>query len=545
MADPHFANVALLLHCDGADGSTTITDSSASGKTVSTNGGASLSTASPLFGSASANIPSGGWLEVPDSSDLLFGGSDFTVELSARFRSNPVSSGGDYGICLIGHTAVASSGRRWMLQISGPNLSNCNVYAAAYNSAGVESKAQATGVNLALNTRHTFAMSRNGNFLRLFINGASVATASVPGFVMGAASRPLMIGRFNDSTYSYFMDGDIDEVRITNGVGRYVDSYTPQSVPFQGADAAGVDSFASAPSTLGSAAAIAALAVSSICSSPTPLAVPAATAQAATVASMAAGSPLGAILAKSAVQVSCSAPAASPLGSPAALSASASSRASVESPLTPAIVRAVMGGRALASVPSMLSSASALVNHDFTVALGDVTTRYLLDLVTPGGLVRAPISSWQGTLQTGAKCYMQAVIPASTLYADAINAATEFVISRAAALPSGLQIEQEMARSPVGSAQFDRGAMRETCTISGYADGFTESTNPPAEYDRTLSRIRSMSSGAGGMRVRCAVDWLLRPGQRAFADGVPMIADYINYYAPTGGDSYMDVGERA
>lgn len=253
---------------------------------------------------------------------------------------------------------------------------------------------------------------------------------------------------------------------------------------------------------------------------------------------------LGAPSARSAVSVSSSASATTPLGSPVALSASASSRASVESPLTPAIVRAVMGGRALAAVPSVLSRASALVNHDFTVALGDVTARYLMDLVTPSGLVRAPISSWQATLQTGGKCYVQAVVPASTQYADAINAASEFVISRAAVLPSGMQVEQEMARAPL-SAQFDRGAMRETCTISGYADGFQESDNPPAEYDRTLSRIRSMSSGAGGMRVRCAVDWLLRPGQRAFADGVPMIADYINYYAPTGGDSYMDVGERA
>ena len=87
--------------------------------------------------------------------------------------------------------------------------------------------------------------------------------------------------------------------------------------------------------------------------------------------------------------------------------------------------------------------------------------------------------------------------------------------------------------------------MRETCTVSGYSDGFAESENPSPEYDRTLVSIRSVSSGAGGMRVRCAVDWLLRPGQRAYANGVPMIADYINYYAPTGGDSYMDVGERA
>lgn len=233
-----------------------------------------------------------------------------------------------------------------------------------------------------------------------------------------------------------------------------------------------------------------------------------------------------------------------PLGAASASSASTAAFAASGRILSDPVIRALMGGRAHASAPTMLADAGATVNHDFTVALGDVTARYLMDLVTPSGLVRAPISSWQATLQTGGKCYVQAVVPASTQYADAINAASEFVISRAAVLPSGMQVEQEMARAPV-SAQFDRGSMRETCTISGYSDGFAESENPSPEYDRTLVSIRSVSSGAGGMRVRCAVDWLLRPGQRAYANGVPMIADYINYYAPTGGDSYMDVGERA
>ena len=88
-------------------------------------------------------------------------------------------------------------------------------------------------------------------------------------------------------------------------------------------------------------------------------------------------------------------------------------------------------------------------------------------------------------------------MPASSQYADAINAALEFVISRAAVLPSGMMIEQEMARAPV-SAQFDRGPMRETCTISGYADAFADSDDPPAEYDRTLASIRSMSSVPSG-----------------------------------------------
>lgn len=306
-----------------------------------------------------------------------------------------------------------------------------------------------------------------------------------------------------------------------------------------------VEALSRANSVLGSVAALALMAAACSSSAESPLGSPTCAAQVYTVSLALAGTPLGSPDAKAAVQVDAVAGVASPIGGAAVLSASASVNASSASPLTPAIVRAVMGGRALASVPSILGIASAMANHDFTVSLGDVTARYVMDLVTDGGLVRVPISSWQATLQTGAKCYVQAVIPATTQYADAINTASEFVISRAAVLPSGMQVVQEMARSPVGSAQFDRGAMRETCTISGYADGFAESTNPPAEYDRTLANIRTMSSGAGGMRVRCAVDWLLRPGQRAFANGVPMIADYINYYAPTGGDSYMDVGERA
>ena len=290
--------------------------------------------------------------------------------------------------------------------------------------------------------------------------------------------------------------------------------------------AAGVDveAQARAPSVLGAVAVVSLAAAAGSISCASPLGVPAASAQVFTVAQASAETLLGAVVAKAAVQ--------------------ASGVALASSPLTQAQVRAVMGGRAHASAPTMLADAGATVNHDFTVALGDVTARYLMDLVTPSGLVRAPISSWQATLQTGGKCYVQAVVPASTQYADSINSASEFVISRAAVLPSGMPIEQEMARAPV-SAQFDRGSMRETCTISGYADAFAASENPSSEYDRTLANIRSVSSGAGGMRVRCAVDWLLRPGQRAYANGVSMIADYINYYAPTGGDSYMDVGERA
>ena len=168
----------------------------------------------------------------------------------------------------------------------------------------------------------------------------------------------------------------------------------------------------------------------------------------------------------------------------------------------------------------------------------------LMELVTPSGVVRVPISSWQATLQTAGANYVQCVVPACTPWQDDLDAATEFVIYRRAVLTTGLVIEYEMARAPLEQAQFDRGPERQTCTISGYSAGFAEDLDPPTTFDRPLAGVRSISSG-GGMRVRCAVDWLLRPGHRALVDGGSFVVGYINYYAPTGFDSYMDVGSRA
>lgn len=182
-----------------------------------------------------------------------------------------------------------------------------------------------------------------------------------------------------------------------------------------------------------------------------------------------------------------------------------------------------------------------MATHDFTGQIGDATTHFVMSLVAPTGTARVPISSWQATLQTGSSNYVQCVIPACTIWVSAINSATEFVIYRRAVLPDGTAIEYEMARAPAGQTQFDRGSQRETCTLSGYTDAFAESEDPPAIYDRALTGIRSISSGSS-YRVRCAVDWLLRPGHRAFVEGAPFVVKFINYYAPSGFDSYMDVG---
>jgi hypothetical protein len=210
---------------------------------------------------------------------------------------------------------------------------------------------------------------------------------------------------------------------------------------------------------------------------------------------------------------------------------------------SPAVV-AVPVPAAVVSVGSVLQAPNVVGWNDFTGHLDDAApVRYVMDLVTPGGLVRVPISSWQATLQTDVQSYVQCVVPAAAAWVPDIEAATEFVISRKGALLDGTVVEQEMARAPNQTVSIDYGSRNYTATLSGYTAALTYNEDPSAVYDRTLKGVRTVSRNSGTTRVRCNIDWLLRPGQRAFIDQEEIIVRYVNYYVP-GLDQYMDVGDR-
>ena len=72
-----------------------------------------------------------------------------------------------------------------------------------------------------------------------------------------------------------------------------------------------------------------------------------------------------------------------------------------------------------------------------------------------------------------------------------------------------------------------------------------DGTLPAADEEsaaRVMTAVRSLTSDPG-IRVRCNIDWYLRPGQEATARGKTFTVAYLNYYV-TSEDEYMDVGER-
>jgi hypothetical protein len=529
--DSNWSSVSLLLHCDGADGSTTFTDSSSYARTITAVGTANISTTTPRWGTGAALIDvSGERLTAATAAELHLSTGDFTIELWFR---REVSGAG----MLINYSVSAGSTYAWTLF----NNSGNGLTFWAANDAGADI-VTLTGGSTSINTWHHVAVTRAGSSWRMFLDGTQVGSTvtssasirpSASGYILAMGAYP------NGGTR---ITGRLDDIRITAGVARYTASFTAPTAAFpDGPPPAEIR--VQGRSGLGTASLLARQ-------------------QSAQVQGRS-GLGTAAVLMSDPAQARIQ--GRSGLGTASvrlwrldayAQGTSALGRASVQARQQAAQVlgRSALGRGAVAAVVpqsarvlgrSPLGSARVTAWHDFTGAVSETSVlAYVMDLIGPGGVSRVPISSWQATLQTDASCYVQCVVPACQVWLDTIVAATEFVIYRRATLTNGAAIEYEMARSPLEVRNYAQGPNNYTATLSGYPQALTPNASPPAAYDRTLAGVRSVSDGNGGMRVRADVDWLLRPGMRAFYGATPILVDYINYYVP-GNDQYMDVGERA
>lgn len=195
--------------------------------------------------------------------------------------------------------------------------------------------------------------------------------------------------------------------------------------------------------------------------------------------------------------------------------------------------------------PGPLAGARAapMVFQDFTDVLGDGITRYVMDVLDANGIsTRIPISSWQATLRSGTGSnYAQCVVPGVQGYVGVLQTAKTFAIYRTAEVPGGGVLEYEMVRAPLDQMTIDQGASRHTATLAGYFGAFANDAPGTPAMDRALKEVRSISISEGGTRIRCAVDWLLRPGRTATYGELSLVGTYINYYVNKF-EQYMDVG---
>jgi len=264
-SDPHFSNVVLLMHFDGANGATSFTD--VKGHAVTPHGSSALSSTTSAFGGSSGHFDgSSAWLSLAYSDDWNFYAGDFTVELFVNFTGGV--AGQTLSPVLFQFWDGPNSHGWWQLGYDRANPGNDLIPGTltfVFSLTGSDEVPPATTWTPAANTWYHVASVRHGSDFLFFVNGALVGSQSLGAnggpvdwtqessgtwvagnVVAGDASiqsksttdfaTPLEIGVGvgTDSVpnpWTYF-NGYMDEARITKGVARYTANFTPPTGPF-------------------------------------------------------------------------------------------------------------------------------------------------------------------------------------------------------------------------------------------------------------------------------------------------------------------------
>lgn len=213
--DPYWANVSALLHLNGANATTTLTDQT--GKTWTAQSGAQISSAQSVFGGASLLLNgTSDYASTPSVSAFQVTSQNWTAE--ARIRLTALNA--QNTIC---SKRATSGAHEHTFQVDSNNKLRANIFTGSVNVAqGVTS--------LTTGQWYAVAAVRSGNTLYVFLDGVLDASGSISGSAstntatMNIGQDPAAAGRF--------FAGYIDEFRFTLGVARYTSNYTPRAIPF-------------------------------------------------------------------------------------------------------------------------------------------------------------------------------------------------------------------------------------------------------------------------------------------------------------------------
>ena len=213
---PLSSEVSLLLHFDGANNSTTFTDSSTNNFSVTRNGDAKISTTEYKFGGASGFFDGNGdYLTVGASgtTQLQMGTSHFTMEGWFRFSTVPSGVNYAYFLTLGGNNAngIGYFVRGGKIEIwhNGSSRLVCNT-------------------TLIADTWYHIAFVRSFGRIRVYLDGTEDGNVA---FTSNLSNGAVAIGNWAGVDNTYF-HGYIDELRIVKGRCLYPFAFTSTSDTF-------------------------------------------------------------------------------------------------------------------------------------------------------------------------------------------------------------------------------------------------------------------------------------------------------------------------
>ena len=213
-SDPHWDNVVALLHFDGD-----LTDET--GRVWGTFGSPTFEDVSPIYGTSSFKTNGSDAVQTANSNLINDNNEPYCIEFTFKIISldkygtiNPLFwcySNGPWGDSLIG---INSSTGLFVQLHSGTNS-----WIIENNLA-----------TILLLTPYHLALTYDGSDLRVFLNGSLVYRGI--GLKVQTPTTMLRFGTVAQDSYMQGSNTIYDEIRITKGIARYTENFTPLDSPF-------------------------------------------------------------------------------------------------------------------------------------------------------------------------------------------------------------------------------------------------------------------------------------------------------------------------
>lgn len=214
-SDP--AWIKSLLHFDGTNGSTTITD--ATGKAWTAYGNASLVTSTIKFGTAAIYLDgSGDYIRTADSDDWHLSDDDFQFDCWLRINSLPTDGNSEI---IFSQYTDANNYEQWGINNSG------GVYSLVFEAvvAGSSTFSMSRTISVDLLTWYHLCFSRVGTGFYMFLDGDTLGAVETSSVVFENYTGYVYIGQSGAGGGYYH--GRIDEFRFRKGIGISEDFAVP------------------------------------------------------------------------------------------------------------------------------------------------------------------------------------------------------------------------------------------------------------------------------------------------------------------------------
>jgi hypothetical protein len=179
---------------------------------LETVGNAQIDTTTKKYGTGSMEFDGNGdYLTAPNNDGFAFGTGDFTVE-GWLYTNSLSSEQAIFDTLQLGGVSTRTTSIILVIATTGSLRFYTN---SAYSSS--------TSNSVSINTWHHFAMVRSSGTINIYIDGVSGLSVAN---TINLSNPGCVIGRYADAADGY-MNGYIDDLRITKGIARYTSNFTP------------------------------------------------------------------------------------------------------------------------------------------------------------------------------------------------------------------------------------------------------------------------------------------------------------------------------